>query len=82
MQWSSGLPHLQLVQDYRVVKGRDAIFAAMNDPAFDPRKTVVLEDAPDVEPDRSASPGTARLVEASTDYLVIEARLRARLSYW
>ena len=71
------LPHLLLVQDYRVVKGRDAVFAAMNDPGFDPAKTVVLEEAPDVEPDRHASPGTVRLVEASTDDLLIHARLTA-----
>jgi uncharacterized membrane protein YgdD (TMEM256/DUF423 family) len=76
-QFSTGLPHLQLVQDDRVIKGRDAIFAAMNDPAFDPRKTVVLEEPPDIEPDRRASPGTARLVEASSDDLVIEAHLSA-----
>ena len=48
----------------------------MNDPGFDPAKTVVLEEAPDVEPDR-ASPGTVRLVEASTDDLLIHARLTA-----
>ena len=45
-QGSNELPHLQLVQDYRVIKGRDAIFAAMNDPALIPAKTVVLGRGP------------------------------------
>ena len=76
-EWTSGLPHLQLLQDYRVIQGRDAVFAAMNDPGFDPRKTVILEDVPDVAPDRRASPATVELVEASTDYLVVHARLKA-----
>jgi Bacterial membrane protein YfhO len=71
------LPRLKLVQGYRVRKQRDAILAAMNDTVFDAKTTVILEDDPDVKPDADATPGTATVVDESTDYLVIEAHLAA-----
>ncbi|HEY1600749.1 MAG TPA: 6-pyruvoyl-tetrahydropterin synthase-related protein [Pirellulales bacterium] len=73
----TALPRLQLVQSYRVRKQRDAILAAMNDTVFDAKTTVILEDDPDVKPDADAMPGTATVVDESTDYLVIEAHLAA-----
>jgi hypothetical protein len=71
------LPHVLLVHDYRVVKDREAIFATLNDSNFDPRKTVILEDVPDVKPAKDGPPGTATIVDASTDCLIIEAHLPA-----
>jgi len=69
------MPHLQLVGDYRVLKDRNAILSAMNSSAFDPRQTVILEQSPEPEPTKSLSHGTAKIVEASTDHLTIEADL-------
>lgn len=40
------LPRAFLVHKYRVIKDRDAMFAAMRDPSFDPRSEVLLEEEP------------------------------------
>ena len=44
------LPRMLLVSKYRVLKKRDAIFAAMREPFFDPRKEVLLESSPTPAP--------------------------------
>jgi hypothetical protein len=48
----TGLPEpmerFQVIRDYRVLGSRDAMFAAMDDPQFDPRRTVLLESEPEV----------------------------------
>jgi hypothetical protein len=69
------LPRLLLVDSFRVLKGRDEIFRALADPAFDPRKEVLLETPPDPAPLPSAGAPRVRLVDSSTDHLTIEADL-------
>ena len=69
------LPAVLLLQDYRVAKGRDAIFAAIAQPAFDPRRTVMLESEPSPRPQPDANPGTVRVVAAGNDRLAIEANV-------
>jgi hypothetical protein len=67
----------QLISDYRVLGGRNAIFAAMARPDFDPRRTVLLESAPSPQPVPAADPGTVHAVETSPDTLVIEADVKS-----
>ena len=67
------LPQLQLIQDYRVIKNRDDVLLALNDAAFDPGKTVILERSPGIECEQSATAGTVSVVESGTDRLLIEA---------
>jgi hypothetical protein len=69
------VPWLQLIGDYRVVSGRDGIFAAMSSPQFDPRKMVILEQSPQPKPKRGGADGTVKLLDSSTDHLTIEAEL-------
>jgi hypothetical protein len=66
----------QLIADYRVLGGRDAIFAALSRPDFDPRRTVLLESEPSPRPVPGAEPGTVHAVETSPDSLVIEADVK------
>ncbi len=66
----------QLISDYRVPGGRNAIFAAMARPDFDPRRTVLLESEPSPRPVPAADPGTVHAVETSPDTLVIEADVK------
>jgi hypothetical protein len=73
----AGLPRLQLVQNYRVMQKSDAIIAAMNAPGFDPRKSVILEEAPSVKPGSTGAAGVAMVTDESTDHLDIEAHLPA-----
>jgi hypothetical protein len=67
------MDEVQLISDYRVLPGRDAIFPALMAPSFNPRKTVLLESLPDPRPVPSAAPGTVRVLEAVPDALRIEA---------
>ncbi|HEX3730937.1 MAG TPA: hypothetical protein VHV47_14090, partial [Opitutaceae bacterium] len=67
------LARVQLLSDYEVRPGRDALFAAMNRPDFDPSRRVLLEADPSPRPVPNADPGTARVVEESSDSLTIEA---------
>jgi len=69
------LPHLLLVRDWAVIKERNAIFAALSTPGFDTSRKVILETEPDLQPTQGKAAGTARVVDASTDHLTIEADL-------
>jgi hypothetical protein len=71
------LERAQLVSSYRRLGGRDAIFAAMSTPGFDPRQTVLLESDPLPRPVVSGIPGTVHAVETSPDTLAIEAEVSA-----
>ena len=67
------MERVQLVSRCRVIGQRDAIFNAMRGPDFDPRKEVILETPPAVEPVASDAPGSARVTACSTDWLEVEA---------
>ncbi len=69
------LPHLQLVQRFRVLTNRNDIFRAMDQASFNPREEVVLESKPEPAPASTSGQGTARVVDSSTDHLTIEASL-------
>ena len=81
------LPRFLLVPEYRAVAGgRDAVFAELSHPEFDPRQTVILEQTPapewqtsNPEPgSRTESPaptGQIRLLRESTDWQEMEVSL-------
>jgi hypothetical protein len=66
------LARLLLVSEWKMPGDRDAIFAAMRGPGFDPAKTILLESQPEPLPQIGAV-GTARLVSESPDELIIDA---------
>jgi len=67
------MPVAYLVDQYHVIQDRNRIFSEMMDPAFDPRKTVILEKRPDPEPVRSKEKGSVKVTDISTDQMIIEA---------
>lgn len=81
------LPRAFLVTKYRVIKDRDAMFAAMRDPAFDPRTEVLLEEEPyprvtsvdsgsgSEKPPSDVADGKVEISETTTDSLSLEATL-------
>jgi hypothetical protein len=71
----SVMPHLQLIQEYQVVHGRDAIFQAMTSPTFDPQQQVILETEPSPAPTSFPERGTATVVNSSPGQLTVEADL-------
>jgi hypothetical protein len=71
----SFMPRLQLLQECRVIHGRDAIFQAMTSPTFDPQQQVILETEPTPAPTPFAEKGTASIVDSSAGQLTVEADL-------
>jgi len=69
------LPRALLVSKYRVLNKRDAIFQAMREPGFDPRKEVLLESSPIPMPEESSEPGSVKMIDSTTDGLTFEADL-------
>jgi hypothetical protein len=72
---SAVMPHLQLLQEYRVMSGRDKILQAMDSPSFDPRQQVILETQPNPAPQPFAEKGTVTLIDSSANQLTVEADL-------
>jgi hypothetical protein len=71
---ASPMPRVSLVGRWVVEPRRDGAFAVLGQPGFDPRRLVVLERDPKLpEGSRPGGPGTARVTDASTDHLSIEA---------
>ncbi len=69
------MPRLQLLQQYRVMSGRDEILQAMDSPSFDPAQQVILETEPHPAPQSSAEKGTVTLIDSSANQLTVEADL-------
>jgi hypothetical protein len=69
------VPRLELVNRFRVLEGRDAIFHEL--PDLDFRESVILESLPDPLPQVGTEQGTAKIIDESTDRLTIEAQLPA-----
>jgi len=67
------LPHALLVSNYQVKPTRDAIFAQLKDPAFNPSKTILLESEPVPCPQPDAPSGAVQLLELNADTLEITA---------
>jgi hypothetical protein len=71
------LPHLLLLQQYRVLTRGEEIMAAVTDPAFNPREEVILESVPDPPPGAIDKSGTASILDSSTDHLTIDAEVKS-----
>jgi len=67
----------QLISDYRVIPQRDALFAAMTRPSFNPRQTVLLETVPYPRPMPDPDPGTVRVTDITPDSLTLEADVKS-----
>jgi hypothetical protein len=72
---NSVMPRLQLLQEYRVLSGRDAVFQVMASPSFDPRQQVILETEPSPAPTPFADKGMATVIDSSAGELTVEANL-------
>jgi len=69
------LQRLELIGAYQVQHGRDAILQAMEQPSFDPRKEVILEQPPEPVPIASGAPGRAAIAREGTDFVEIVAEI-------
>jgi hypothetical protein len=71
------LPRALLVGNYEVRSNRDAIFADLKAPTFDPRKTVLLESAPSPRPQPDAAPGSIKITASNSDSYTFEVNTPA-----
>lgn len=72
------LPRVLLVRDYRVEASPEAVLAALDEPSFDPRRTVILEQLPTPPPEPATGPdGDIQVTDVSTDCIRIEAEVNA-----
>ena len=71
------MPRVQLIRDYRVASGRDAVFAALTSTGFDPRKQVILEKEPVVPPTGGGEGGSVRVLKQTADELLIHVEVPA-----
>jgi hypothetical protein len=69
------LARLELIGSHRVHSARAEILRAMGEPAFDPRRQVILEREPQPAPVAAAAPGRARILREGTDFMEIEAEV-------
>ena len=79
VQLNDLLPVASLVGQYRVEVDRDATFAAIRNDEFDPKRTVILEQAPtpNARPVGTDRPGNVQVLASTTDSLELEANLNA-----
>jgi hypothetical protein len=70
------LPRAFLVTKYRVIPDRDAMFAAMRDPSFDPRTEVLLAEDPGITADGSESEASNIEMRTMEHSLVVNVELR------
>jgi hypothetical protein len=72
------LPHLLLLQRYRVITAPEQLLTALTNATFNPREEVLLESVPEPPPASSNSPAGRAVIETSTtDSLTISADLES-----
>lgn len=71
------MPQVQLVGAATVVPDRDAMFARLLSPTFNPTAVVYLETAPAIAPAGHDVTGSARVVGQDSDSMLIEAECNA-----
>jgi hypothetical protein len=74
---SNPMGRLQLIGQYEVHRIPQDVLSAMIEPDFDPRRTVILEEEPEIIPAGVSDAGWAKVTDSSTDSLTIRAELSA-----
>jgi hypothetical protein len=67
------LPHVFVARDWSQASGRDAIFAKLGSPGFDPAQSAILESPPTPSPVQDAGAGTATVTDSASDTVAIQA---------
>ena len=70
-----GVSRVFLVNNWELVSGRNNIFQKLQEPGFDPLKTVILEKTPAILPVQTAQKGEVSILDSSSDHITIKAHL-------
>jgi hypothetical protein len=72
------MPRASLISSWIVIGSREKMFAALASPSFNPRETVLIENDPGIPMQNTTLKNSeVRILNRSTDYLVIEAETSA-----
>lgn len=76
-EFPAPMKRLNLVYDYTLRQGRDAVLSALASPAFDPAASVILESNPKVRPARPQASAGERLelIDSGASHLTVKAEL-------
>jgi hypothetical protein len=78
VEHADAMPRFVFVRDFAIAEGPDAVMAALESEGFDPRRKVILEEAPSPAP-QPARPGGAPdrlwVLDQSTDHVDVEIDL-------
>ena len=72
-EFGGGLPHLLLVDRFRLLTNYHEIFSTLTNANFNMEEEVILESQPSPLPQPAREKGAVKLLASSTDYLNIEA---------
>jgi hypothetical protein len=72
-EFGGGLPHLLLVDRFRLMTNYHEIFSTLTNANFNMEEEVILESQPSPLPQPAREKGAVKLLASSTDYLNIEA---------
>ncbi|MFN3821147.1 MAG: YfhO family protein [bacterium] len=70
------LSRVRIVGEYQIIKEREATFAAMKNPYWDPSRLVLLDRKPQPEPDPQVQ-GSAQIVSYQNEEVVVATHLNA-----
>ncbi len=72
------MPRATLISSWIVIGSREKMFAALDSSSFNPRETVLIENDPGIPMENAALKNSeVRILNRSTDYLIIEAETSA-----
>jgi len=69
------MPRLNLIANWQVIPQRNDIFREMEKTTFNPRKTVILEEAVPLKPTLLDKMGDISIADSSSDHLTIRVKL-------
>jgi len=70
------LPRFSLITNWQVIAGRDDIFRQMDQTSFDPRKTVILEEAIPLTPTAPDKTGELFMENTSSDHATLSVNIK------
>ncbi|NPU83628.1 MAG: hypothetical protein HPY65_03985 [Syntrophaceae bacterium] len=73
-EMESGIPRVQLLTDWKTAKTRNEVLALLTDPAFDPRRTVILEESPGIIGGSPLPVGTCSIRDDGGGRMIVNAK--------
>jgi hypothetical protein len=73
-EMETGVPRVRLLTDWKAAKSRNEVLTLLTDPAFDPGKTVILEESPGFPAGSPQPAGSCSIRDDGSDRRVVRAK--------